>query len=186
MRCQPPCHKPEWTTFFSSLLTSSWVWVFNTVLLQLLGMLTAATSVIPLGLLHLRPLQWWNNSLGLNPARHRHCVIVVSHHCVQALRPWNRQDFLKSVVPLEDVPSRREVVTTDASLSDSGATWNHRDVIPMVSSMVQGSHQSPRAACSFPAPTIFFTSSSTKSIFSSQRFAPTGYKSINQSSCFPV
>lgn len=34
---------------------------------SLLGMLTAASSVVPLGLLKLRPLQIWLNSLGLHP-----------------------------------------------------------------------------------------------------------------------
>ncbi len=56
------------------------------VLLQLMGMLAAATSVIPLGLLHLRPLQRWNNSLGLNSTRHRYHMIVVTPACVRALK----------------------------------------------------------------------------------------------------
>ncbi len=96
------------------------------VLLQLLRMLTAATSVIPLGLLHLRPIQWWNKSLRLNPARHSHRLIVVSHHCIQALRWWNHQEFLISGVPLGVIPYLKEVVMTDASLLGWGGTWNHR------------------------------------------------------------
>lgn len=52
------------------------------VLLQLTGLLAAATSVIPLGLLHLRPLQRWSNSLGLSSTRHRCHMIVVSPACV--------------------------------------------------------------------------------------------------------
>ncbi len=60
------------------------------VLLHLMGMLAAATSVIPLGLLHLRPLQRWNNSLGLNSTRHRYHMIVVTPACVRALKPWKR------------------------------------------------------------------------------------------------
>ncbi|CAL8339408.1 unnamed protein product [Boreogadus saida] len=40
--------------------------------LQLLGRLTAASAVVPLGLLSLRPMQMWLNSLHLDPKWHRH------------------------------------------------------------------------------------------------------------------
>lgn len=100
--------------------------LYNT-LLQILGMLTATTSVIPLGLLHLRPFQRWNNSLQLNPARLLHWQIIF-HCCIQALTLWNRREFLMSGVPLGVIPSRREVVTTDASLLGWGESWNHRGV----------------------------------------------------------
>ncbi|CAL8269035.1 unnamed protein product [Boreogadus saida] len=40
--------------------------------LQLLGKLTAASAVVPLGLLSLRPMQMWLNSLHLDPKWHRH------------------------------------------------------------------------------------------------------------------
>ncbi|CAL8254546.1 unnamed protein product [Boreogadus saida] len=39
---------------------------------QLLGKLTAASAVVPLGLLSLRPMQMWLNSLHLDPKWHRH------------------------------------------------------------------------------------------------------------------
>lgn len=98
------------------------------VVLRLIGMLTAATVVIPLGLLHLRPLQLWNNSLRLDPTRHRHRLVVISHRCICALRRWRQLEFLKAGVPLGVVPSRRELVTTDASLTGWGATWNRRGI----------------------------------------------------------
>lgn len=55
-------------------------------LLQILGMLSTATSMIPLGLLHLKLLQQWN-SLRLNTTRH-HRLTVASHCCIQALTQW--------------------------------------------------------------------------------------------------
>ncbi|KAL0149855.1 hypothetical protein M9458_054903, partial [Cirrhinus mrigala] len=97
------------------------------MVLRLIGMLTAATVVIPLGLLHLRPLQLWNNSLRLI-SRHLHRLIVIFHNCIRALKRWRQEEFLKAGVPLGVVPSRQELVTTDASLTGWGATWNRRGI----------------------------------------------------------
>lgn len=96
--------------------------------LRLLGKLTAASSVIPLGLLSLRPLQVWVNGLGLDPRRHQGRMVVASGKCLRSLKPWRSRAYLSSGVPLGSLPSRREVVVTDASLSGWGAVWNHRTV----------------------------------------------------------
>ncbi len=48
-------------------------------LLCLLGKLTATSAVIILGLLSLRPLQMWLNSLCLDARRHKHRKVRVSH-----------------------------------------------------------------------------------------------------------
>ncbi|XP_072219103.1 uncharacterized protein [Leuresthes tenuis] len=96
--------------------------------LRLLGMLMAASMVIPLGLLSLRPLQIWVNTLHLDPKRHRGRNVRVSSLCCKALSPWRRRGYLARGVPLGVIPARREVVETDASLSGWGAIWQHRTI----------------------------------------------------------
>ncbi|XP_072319724.1 uncharacterized protein [Eucyclogobius newberryi] len=101
--------------------------------LSLLGKLTAAATVVPLRLLSLRPLQMWLNSLHLDPTRqdHRRQRLPVSPQCRVSLCRWRNEAFMTQGVPLGPLPSRREVVYTDASLLGWGATWQAR--------MVQGS-----------------------------------------------
>ncbi|XP_068583377.1 LOW QUALITY PROTEIN: uncharacterized protein [Cebidichthys violaceus] len=94
--------------------------------LRLLGKLTAASAVVPLGLLSLRPLQRWLNSLHLDAKWHRHRAIVVGKQCLLALSPWRERAYLTNGVPMGSVPFRREVVTTDACLSGWGAVWQNR------------------------------------------------------------
>lgn len=98
--------------------------------LSLLGKLTAAATVVPLGLLSLRPLQMWLNSLHLDPSRlaHRHKRVRVSHQCLMSLSKWRNATYITQGVPLGYLPSRREVVHTDASSTGWGATWQGRMV----------------------------------------------------------
>ncbi|KAE8293755.1 hypothetical protein D5F01_LYC06688 [Larimichthys crocea] len=70
----------------------------------------------------------WVNGLGLNPKRHQGRMVVVSSKCLQSLKPWRSRAYLSSGVPLGSLPSRREVVVTDASLLDWDAVCNHRTV----------------------------------------------------------
>lgn len=91
------------------------------VLLQLMGKLTSVSTVIPLGLLYLRPLQIWLNGLGLHPQLHQHRSVQLSSHYLQHLRPWKDMEFLCKGVPLGSLPCRREVVVTDALLTGWGA-----------------------------------------------------------------
>ncbi|XP_034001039.1 uncharacterized protein LOC117494304 [Trematomus bernacchii] len=74
--------------------------------LRLLGKLTAASTVVPLGLLSLRPLERWLNGLHLDPKLHRHRKI--------------RRDRYDGCQPL-GMPASR-----DASLSGWGAVWQNR------------------------------------------------------------
>ncbi|CAL8337236.1 unnamed protein product [Boreogadus saida] len=64
--------------------------------LQLLGKLTAASAVVPLGLLSLRPMQMWLNSLHLDPKWHRHRKVRVSRQCLFSLSPWRKRKDLLS------------------------------------------------------------------------------------------
>ena len=75
--------------------------------LRLLGKLTAASTVVPLGLLSLRPLQMWLNSLHLDPKWHRHRKVRVSQRCLLSLSPWGKRPYLSAGVPMGAIPSRR-------------------------------------------------------------------------------
>ena len=93
---------------------------------RLLGRLAAAAGIIPLGLLSLRPLQRWTNSLHLDAKWHRHRKVRVSGRCLSSLSPWRERSFMTSGVPMGSIPSRRETVTADACLSGWGAVWQSR------------------------------------------------------------
>ena len=75
--------------------------------LQLLGKLRAASTVVPLGLLSLQPLQMWLNSLHLDPKWHRHRKVRVSQRCLLSLSPWGKRPYLLAGVPMGAIPSRR-------------------------------------------------------------------------------
>lgn len=86
------------------------------LLLRLLGNLTTASSVVPLGLLSMFPSQMWVNDLGLDPKRYQGRMVMVSGQCFQSLTPWRSRAYLSSCVPLNSLPFRQEVLVTDASL----------------------------------------------------------------------
>ncbi|KAL0177444.1 hypothetical protein M9458_026338, partial [Cirrhinus mrigala] len=69
---------------------------------QLLGLMAAASNVIPFGLLYMRPLQG-------NPLR----MIKVTVQCLRALDMWRKPWFL-SQGPLLGAPCRRVMLATDA------------------------------------------------------------------------
>lgn len=96
------------------------------LLLQLMGKMTAMSSVVPLGLLYLRPLQIWINCLNLKPKLHQLRLVHLSSQCLRHLQPWESRDFICQGVTVGSLPSSREVVVTDASLTGWGAVWNHR------------------------------------------------------------
>ena len=93
---------------------------------RLLGLLAAASNVIPFGLLHMRPLQWWLKTRGFfrnrgNPLR----MIKVTRRCRRALAVWREPGFL-SQGPVLGAPGRRVVLATDASLTGWGAVMSGR------------------------------------------------------------
>ncbi|XP_062372037.1 uncharacterized protein LOC134059609 [Sardina pilchardus] len=108
--------------------------------LRILGKLTAAAAVVPLGLLSLRPLQRWLLSFRLDPQRHRHRRLKVSHRCLLALAPWRQRSFLLQGMPMGSIASRRETVTTDASLSGWGAVWQNRTAQGLWSAQERSQH----------------------------------------------
>ncbi len=91
---------------------------------RLLGHMESAAAVMPLGLLHMRPLQHWLHSRVPRWAWRRSTLRVgITQQCRRSLSPWTDLAFLRAGVLLEQV-SRHTVVTTDASSTGWGATCN--------------------------------------------------------------
>ncbi len=88
---------------------------------KMLGLMAAASPVLRLGLLRMRPVQFWLKQRVPSAAwlhgRHR---LTVTRACVSALIHWRDPLWLKQGVIL-DTAHRRKVVTTDASNKGWGA-----------------------------------------------------------------
>ena len=93
---------------------------------RLLGLMAAAAVVVPLGLLRSRPFQCWFNAFQLHPRDDRQVKLRVSQACIRALRSWKNREFLLRGVSLGGLPHRRQVISTDASLTGWGAVWEGR------------------------------------------------------------
>ncbi|KAI2652402.1 Transposon Ty3-G Gag-Pol polyprotein [Labeo rohita] len=61
---------------------------------QLLGLMAAASNVIPFGLLYMRPLQWWLKTRGFSPRGNPLRMIKVTRRCLRALDMWRKPWFL--------------------------------------------------------------------------------------------
>ncbi|KAL0196189.1 hypothetical protein M9458_009761, partial [Cirrhinus mrigala] len=90
---------------------------------RLLGLMAAASNVIPFGLLYMRPLQWWLKTRGFSPRGNPLRMIKVTRRCLRALDMWRRPWFL-SQGPVLGAPCRRVTLATDASLTGWGAVMN--------------------------------------------------------------
>ncbi len=81
--------------------------------------MAAAPNVIPIGLLYMRPLQWWFKTRGFflwgNPLR----MTKVTWQCLRALDMWRQPWFLSQGLVLGS-PCRRVTLAMDASLTDWG------------------------------------------------------------------
>ncbi len=63
---------------------------------RLLGLMAAASPVLPLGLLHMRPFLWWMKELRLHPTVPATRLIRVSRSYCQPLLMWRDPVFLRS------------------------------------------------------------------------------------------
>ncbi|KAI2664621.1 Transposon Ty3-G Gag-Pol polyprotein [Labeo rohita] len=90
---------------------------------QLLGLMAAASNVIPFGLLYMRPLQWWLKTRGFSPRGNPFRMIKVTRRCLRALDMWRNPWFL-SQGPVLGAPCRRVTLATDASLTGWGAVMS--------------------------------------------------------------
>ncbi len=87
---------------------------------RLLGLMAAASNVIPVGLLHMRPLQWWLRTKGFSLRGNPFRLTKVTQRCLHALVMWKKPWFL-SQGPMLGASSHRKTLTTDASLTGWGA-----------------------------------------------------------------
>ncbi len=88
---------------------------------RMLGLMAAASPVLQLGLLRMRPLQrWLKPRVPHNAWRHGRLHIRVNQACVTALTPWKNPRWMKKGVSMGLVYNRK-VVTTDASNTGWGA-----------------------------------------------------------------
>ncbi|KAI2659830.1 Transposon Ty3-G Gag-Pol polyprotein [Labeo rohita] len=90
---------------------------------RLLGLMAAASNVIPFGLLYIRPLQWWLRTEGFSPRGNPFRMIKVTRQCLRALDMWKKPWFL-SQGPVLGAPCRRITLATDASLTGWGAVMS--------------------------------------------------------------
>ncbi len=88
---------------------------------RMLGLMAAASPVLQLCLLRMRPLQrWLKPRVPHNAWRHGRLHIRVNQACVTALTPWKNPQWMKKGVAMGLVHTRK-VVTTDASNTGWGA-----------------------------------------------------------------
>ncbi len=85
-----------------------------------LGLMAAASNVIPFGLLYMRPLQWWLRTKGFSPRGNPFHMIKVMRRCLHALVMWKKPWFL-SQGPVLGASFSHKMLTADASLTGWGA-----------------------------------------------------------------
>ncbi len=73
---------------------------------RLLGLMAAASPVLPLGLLHMRPFLWWMKELRLHPTVPATRLIRVSRSCCRPLLMWRDPVFLQSGVRMGAIHRR--------------------------------------------------------------------------------
>ncbi|XP_053089198.1 uncharacterized protein LOC117597041 [Pangasianodon hypophthalmus] len=95
---------------------------------KLLGLMAAASNVIPFGLLYMRPLQWWLKTKGFSLRGSPLRMIKVTRRCLGALDMWRKPWFL-SQGPVLGASCCRVTLAKDASLTGWGAVmslWSGR------------------------------------------------------------
>ncbi len=92
---------------------------------RLLGLMAAASPVLPLGLLHMRPFLWWMKELRLHSTVPATRLVRVSRSCCRPLLMWRDPVFLRSGVRMGAI-HRRHMITTDASMTGWGAIFEGR------------------------------------------------------------
>ncbi len=90
---------------------------------KLLGLMTAASTVITFGLPDMRPLQWGLRTTGFSQRGNQFCMIKVKRRCLCALDMWKKLWFL-SQGPVLGALCRHVTLTTDASLTGWGAVMS--------------------------------------------------------------
>uniref|UniRef100_UPI003AAB97E8 uncharacterized protein n=1 Tax=Centroberyx gerrardi TaxID=166262 RepID=UPI003AAB97E8 len=89
--------------------------------MHLLGLMSAAHVVVPLGLLHMRLIQRWFAHLRVDPRRHKRRLVTIPLSVKPNLDYWESPQVMRHGVPMGRVMSHISVFT-DASLSGWGGT----------------------------------------------------------------
>ncbi len=93
---------------------------------KMLGLMASASLVLQLGMLRMRPLQYWlKPQIPPHAWRHGRIRVKVSQACVTALAPWKDPQWLKQGVTMGLI-HRRKVVSTDPSNTGWGALCEDR------------------------------------------------------------
>ncbi len=92
---------------------------------RVLGLMAAASTVIPLGLLQMRPFQLWLRARGFHPRANPQRQIRVTRQGLHTLSMWFRPRFL-TLDPTLGPCCHRKMLTTDASLTGWGAVLDGR------------------------------------------------------------
>ncbi len=120
---------------------------------KMLGLMAAASPVLQLGLLRMRPLQrWLKPRVPHNAWRHGRLHIRVNQACVTALTPWKNPRWMEKGVAMGLVHTRK-VVTTDASNTGWGALCEGKPTFGHWSKTESGFHINclEMLICEFPA-----------------------------------
>ncbi len=125
---------------------------------KMLGLKAAASPVLQLGLLHMRPIQFWLKQRVPSAAwRHGSHRVTVTQACVSGLARWRDPFWLKRGVIL-DTAHRRKVVTTDASNKGWGALCEGKPTFGLWScgSLVEHCVSSAKVVGSIPREHIYW------------------------------
>ncbi len=107
---------------------------------RMLGLMAAASPVLQLGLLRMRPLQrWLKPRVPQNAWRHGRLHIRVNQACVTALTPWKNPRWMEKGVAMGLVHTKK-VVTTDASNAGWGALCEGKPTFGHWSKAEKGFH----------------------------------------------
>ncbi len=92
---------------------------------KLLGLMAAASPVLALGLLHMRPFPLMGEAFKAPLYRPATLLIRVSRSCYRTLSIWQNPFFLQSGIRMGAI-HHRQMVTTDVSLTGCGAVFEGR------------------------------------------------------------
>ncbi|XDV15183.1 hypothetical protein PO909_015313 [Leuciscus waleckii] len=116
---------------------------------RLLGLMAAASSVCHLGLLHMRPLQFWlRTRVPPRAWSSGHKRITVTHSCVNTLRPWSNPDIFSPGVPFSNRQHVRGLVHKSSgrrALQSSVQTGRESPVVGGPSPSLHKSGAHPRS-----------------------------------------
>ncbi len=107
---------------------------------KMLGLIAAASPILQLGLLRMRPIQFWLKQRVQSVAwRHGRQHVTVTRACVSALVLWRELLWLKQGIILETA-HRKKVVTIDASNKGWGALCKGKPTFGLWSVEESGLH----------------------------------------------